>query len=89
MTPRVGFQVKTSGRSRQSLTLETPLLLYCQCPRAVKNCWMRQKGNTAPEKQIAFMKIIYPGFFFFFSFTRGKDWLCLQKPGDMLKLWFS
>ena len=66
MTPRVGFQVKTSGRSRQSLTLETPLLLYCQCPRAVKNCWMRQKGNTAPEKQIAFMKIIYPGFFFFF-----------------------
>lgn len=34
--PEVGFQVKPSGRSRQSLILETPLRLYCQCPKVVK-----------------------------------------------------
>ena len=50
---------------------------------------MRQKGNTAPEKQIAFMKIIYLAFFFFFLLWKGKGLAMFTKPGDMLKLWFS
>lgn len=50
---------------------------------------MRQKGNTAPGKQIAFMKIIYLAFFFFPLLWKGKGLAMFTKPGDMLKLWFS
>lgn len=76
MNPPSGLQGETplAGAENTWGDSTCPLL---PVPQSGKNEWMRQKGNTDPRKQIAFMKIIYLAFFFF-SFAWGQDWLCLQ-----------